>query len=106
VTGSPRRRRRVRRGQGEVTEWPRGLVAYTPAGPDDAIPSPEEDRVANRLALAARLLSVLRTQGRPVEREIAELAEARAAFRAGDRDRAARTVDDLLGRLDAGGRPA
>jgi len=95
------RRRRVRRGEGEVTQWPRGLVDYVPAGPDDAPPSPEEDRIANRLALAARLLATLRARGEAVEREIGWLSEARRHLAAGERAAAAQQVDALLGALGA-----
>jgi hypothetical protein len=92
-------RRRVRRGEGEVTEWPRGLVAYVPSGPEDAVPSPDEDRVANRVHLAARLLAVRRSRGDPVEGEIGRLREAEAALAAGDRARAAALLDRVLAEL-------
>jgi hypothetical protein len=93
-------RRPVKRGEGEVTQWPRGLVGYVPSGPDDETPSPEEDRTGNRLRLAARLLSVLRSQGRDVDREVRELTEAEAAFSRGERTRATRLVDQLFADLD------
>jgi hypothetical protein len=93
-------RRRVRRGEGEVTSWPRGLAAYVTSGPEDAVPSDEEDRTANRLALAGRLLGVLRSQGRDVDPEVDALRRARAAFARGDRDTAAREVDRLFAGLD------
>jgi hypothetical protein len=99
-TGPPGRRR-VRRGEGEVTEWPRGLVDYVAKGPDDRDPSLEEDRTLNRLRLAGRLLSILRSEGREVSREVRELHVAEEAFRSGDRGRAGRLVDELLGALDA-----
>ena len=83
-----------------MTEWPRGLVEYVPSGPEDGTPSPEEDRTANRLRLAARLLSVLRSQGREVDREVRELAEAEDAFARGERARATRLVDRLFADLD------
>jgi hypothetical protein len=96
----PGSRRRVRRGEGEVTQWPRGLAEYVPSGPDDATPSLEEDRTANRLALAARLLALLRSQGRHVDRELAALRTAEAEFARGDRAEAARHVDRLFADLD------
>ena len=99
---APRRnRRRVRRGEGEVTEWPRGLASYVPAGPEEATPSSEEDLLANRLRTAARLLALLRSQGRTVEREVARLREIEARAVAGDRAAAARELDRLLADLDA-----
>ena len=93
-------RRRVKRGEGEVTQWPRGLTGYVPSGPDDETPSPEEDRTGNRLRLAARLLSVLRSQGRNVDREVRELTDAESAYTRGDRTRATRLVDQLFADLD------
>jgi len=89
-------RRRVRRGEGEVTEWPRGLVDYTPTGPPDKAPSPEEDRDLNRLHLAARLLGTLRAQGRNADRAVRRLREADRAFRAGDRLAGRRIVDEVI----------
>ncbi len=96
----PHTRRRVRRGEGEVTEWPRGLVEYVPAGPSDATPSPEEDRVANRLALASRLAALLRTQGKDVDPELAQLRAAEREFARGRRAEAARAVDLVLEALE------
>jgi hypothetical protein len=93
-------RRPVKRGEGEVTQWPRGLVGYVSSGPEDETPSPDEDRTGNRLHLAARLLSVLRSQGRDVDRELRELTEAEAAFSRGDRARATRLVDQLFTDID------
>jgi len=89
-------RRRVRRGEGEVTEWPRGLVDYVPSGPADATPSPEEDRDLNRLRLAARLLGFLRANGRPVDASVRRLREAERAFREGDRATGRRLVDEVI----------
>lgn len=96
----PERRRRVRRGEGEVTEWPRGLTGYVPSGPADATPSPDEDRTKNRLALAARLLALLRSQGRDVEGELAALRDAEAEYERGHPKEAAIAVDRLLAGLD------
>jgi hypothetical protein len=93
-------RRRVRRGEGEVTQWPRGWVDYVPAGPPDRTPSPDDDRTANRLALVARILALLRARGDDVEREVAELREAEALLARGDRTQAGTRVDRLLAALD------
>jgi hypothetical protein len=100
----PPARRRVVRGQGEVTEWPRGLTGYRPSGPEDATPSPEEDRVANRIALAARLLGVLGAGGADVTAASAELARAAEALRRGDRESARRRTEAVL--ADLARRPA
>ena len=95
----------MRRGEGEVTQWPRGLVAYVPKGPADAAPSLEEDRTLHRLELAARLVAVLRSRGEPMDPELALLSGAEEAWRAGDREGARRTVEGLLADLDARTRP-
>ena len=97
--GSPRRR--VRRGEGEVTQWPRGVVSYVPRGPEDEVPDPEEDRLRNRLLLAGRLIGVLRTEGRNVEPHLRELRAIERAVREGDRAGATIRADRLLGELDA-----
>jgi len=93
------RARRVRRGEGEVTQWPRGLVDYTPGGPPDTDPSSEEDRTANRIRLAARLIGVLRAEGRDVATELEELRRAESAFAAGRRGEATERIERLLGEL-------
>jgi hypothetical protein len=93
-------KRRVARGEGEVTQWPRGLVDYVPKGAPETTPSPEEDRTRNRLLIAARLLSLLRSRGENVDREVADLARAERAFVQGDRRRATELVERLLGELD------
>jgi hypothetical protein len=90
---------RTRRGEGEVTQWPRGLVDYTPKNVPDDLPSPEEDRTGNRIRLAARLLALLRSQGRDVTREILDLAAAERAYTAGRHVEATRRVEQLLGEL-------
>lgn len=89
-------RRRVRRGEGEVTEWPRGLVDYLPRGDPDRAPSPEEDRDLNRLHLAARLLGFARSHGHSVDGAVARLREADRAFRAGDRASGRRIVEQVI----------
>jgi hypothetical protein len=89
-------RRRVRRGEGEVTEWPRGLVDYLPSGAPDATPSPEEDRDLNRLRLAARLLGFARAHGHSVDAAVTRLRLAERAFRDGEREKGRRIVDEVL----------
>jgi len=89
-------RRRVRRGEGEVTQWPRGLVDYTPTGAPEQTPSPDEDRDLNRLRLASRLLGFARAQGLSVDAAVARLHRADQAFREGDREKGRRLVDDVL----------
>ena len=95
-----RPRRRVRRGEGEVTEWPRDLLAYVPTGPEDSTPSPEEDRTRNRILLASRLVSLLRSRGDSVDRELAALQRAERALKANDPEAATREVETLLAELD------
>ena len=92
--------RRVRRGEGEVTQWPRGLVDYVPARTEDAVPDPEEDRLRNRLLLAARLAGILERRGVNVEPLRSDLRSAEEASRRGDRESALRAVDRLLAALD------
>jgi hypothetical protein len=94
-------RRKVRRGEGEVTEWPRGLVDYTPTGAPETNPSPEEDRDQNRLRIAARLLGFARAQGRDVDAAVRRLWEADRAFRAGDRATGRRLVDEVTSEVEA-----
>jgi len=94
-------RRRVRRGEGEVTEWPRGLVDYTPTGAAEETPSPEEDRDLNRLRLAARLLGFARAHGHPVEGQVSRLRAAERAFREGDRAGGRRIVEDVITEVEA-----
>jgi hypothetical protein len=89
-----------RRGEGEVTQWPRGLVAYTPTRTPEASPDPEEDRTGNRIRLAARLLGLLQSEGRDVRADLEELQAVELAYREGRRAEASRRVDGLLGRLE------
>jgi hypothetical protein len=99
-SSGPTRKGRVARGEGEVTQWPRGLVDYVPKDTPETPPSLEEDRTRNRLLLAARLLSLLRSRGENVDREVVDLARAERAFAEGDRRRATELVERLLGELD------
>lgn len=93
-------RRRVRRGEGEVTEWPRGLVDYLPSGAPEGTPSPEEDRDLNRLRLAAKLLGFARAHGHAVDSALSRLRLAERAFGEGDREKGRRIVDEVLAELE------
>jgi hypothetical protein len=103
VTDEGAPRRHVARGEGEVTQWPRGLVGYIPKGPADDVPDPDEDRTGNRLKFAARLLGLLRARGENVDRELAELREAEAAYSRHDVAGATARVERLLARLEERG---
>jgi len=93
-------RRRIRRGEGEVSQWPRGLVEYVTRGPaDEGVPPEDEERTAQRLHLAARLIAVLRARGVDVAPYVDRLRDADRIYRAGDRPDASRLVDDLIGDL-------
>lgn len=94
-------RRRVRRGEGELTQWPRGLLDYVPTREAERTPDPEEDRTRNRILLAARLVGLLRAAGEDVEREVLALHRAEAALAAHDRASATEKVERLLADLDA-----
>ncbi len=84
----------------ELTQWPRGLVGYTPAaGAPDLRPDPSEDRTANRIDLAARLLAVRRNAGGAVDDLLGELHAVERAHRAGRRDEARHRLERLLGAL-------
>ena len=94
-------------GEPELSEFPRGLVGYVPTG-DRGHPTPEdEEPVANRIRLLARLIDVRRSEGRDVARWVRALGEARAAYDAGDRPGARRRCDAILREVEdgAGGRP-
>lgn len=97
----PGARRRVRRGEGEVTEWPRGLLEYVPSGPPDEAPSPDEDRDRNRLNLASRLVGFARTRGHPMDGAVRRLREAERALQTGDRAKGRRIVEDVLTEVES-----
>jgi len=97
----PEGRRKVRRGEGEVTEWPRGLVDYTPTGAPESAPSPDEDRDRNRLRLASRLLGLARAQGHAVDEAVRRLHDADRAFRDGDGARGRRLVEEVITEAEA-----
>jgi hypothetical protein len=98
--------RRVRRGEGEVTQWPRGLLEYIPAGVPDSPPNPDEDRLLQRVYLAGRLLALLGARGVPVESEVKELREVDRLRAEGRRPEAMARIDALLARLDHRSEPA
>ena len=86
--------------ESELTEFPRGLVGYTPVGDRGRPPRDDEDPVANRLRLVERLLDVRRRAGHDVAAPLARLREAFAALRAGDRARARALGDEVHAVLD------
>lgn len=90
----------VRRDEGEVHQWPRGLVEYVPSGSPDAGPPPEEEeRTAQRIRLAGRLIDLLHAHGQDDPDWLRQLREAERAYRRGERAEAGRRVDALLGEL-------
>ncbi len=95
----PARRPAVRRGEGEVTDWPRGLVAYVPTTPDSVDRDPEEDRGTNRQKLALRLLDLEAGSGRSVDRARARLRRAARLRADGRRSEADAEVEAVLGEL-------
>ena len=98
--GSDGDRSVVRQDEGEVTSWPRGLAGYVPAGsPDQGPPSEEEDRLAQRIRLAARLIDLLRSSGREDPSWERELRAAERAYRERDRARAREVIERLIGVL-------
>jgi hypothetical protein len=84
----------------EMTDRPRGLVAYRARGAVGVPPPREEEPIANRLLLVQRLWEVRRSQGRPVEALLPQLHAAEQAYRAGDRMRTRQLVDEVLGILE------
>ncbi len=92
-------RRDVRRGEGEVRDWPRGLVGYRPSSPDHGPPRGEEDRTANRLILAGRLIRLIESRGEDASALRDELADAHRRLAAGDRERAEPALEALLGKI-------
>ncbi len=93
--------KRVRRGEaGELTQWPRGLVGYTPvAEAPDRAPDPSEERTTNRIHLAARLIAVRRAAGGEVGPYLVELRGVEWAHRVGRGGEATRRLERLLGEL-------
>jgi hypothetical protein len=84
----------------ELQEFPRGLVGYVPVGERGAPVEEEEDPVANRLALASRLLTVKQSEGWDVSDALESLQEAQAAYRAGDKRNAQRLCEAAVHRLE------
>lgn len=95
-----RRPNEVKRGEGELASWPRGFVAYVPARPEpERSLAEEEDRTAQRLELAGRLIAVLAARGEPVDDLLRRLARLREGWRSRPRAEVDRAVDALLGEL-------
>jgi hypothetical protein len=86
--------------QQEMTDRPRGLIAYRARWAVGVPPPREEEPVANRLLLVQRLWEVRRSQGRPVEGLLPQLHAAEQAYQAGDRQRTRRIVDEVLSALE------
>lgn len=84
-----------------LREWPRGLVEYVPTGRPEAESTTEEDPLFNRLLLVQRLLGVRAAEGFRGAGVVETLRAAEAAYRAGDRPRARRLVDEAHAVLDA-----
>jgi len=85
----------------ELSEFPRGLVSYTPTdGPESPTP-PEDDPLRNRLVLLRRLAALRASQGREVARILDTLAQAERALDAGDRTMAKRLGEAAHGELEA-----
>ncbi|MCI4330320.1 MAG: hypothetical protein L3K19_00530 [Thermoplasmata archaeon] len=85
----------------ELTEFPRGLVGYVPRGARGSPPPREEEPLANRMLIVERLWEVRRSDGYDVQPLLPALHEAEAAYRAGDRGRARRLVDQVHTALEA-----
>lgn len=85
----------------ELTDRPRGLVAYRARGSIGVPPPREEEPVANRLLLAQRLWVVRRSQGYSVESLLPQLREAERAYQSGDRPRTREIVNEVLSALEA-----
>ena len=85
----------------ELSEFPRGLVSYTPTdGPESPTP-PEDDPLRNRLLLLRRLAAVRASQGRPVDGILRTLSEADRALASGDRKGAKRLGDAAHATLES-----
>ena len=93
----------ARRPEMEMLDRPRGLVGYTPIGDRGVPPGPEEEPLANRMRLVARLASLRESEGRDVGTARRHLREADAAYRAGDLAVARRCLDAAHRILDAHG---
>ena len=89
----------------EMLDRPRGLVGYTPIGDRGVPPSIEEEPLANRIRLVARLASLRESEGRDVRAARRHLADARSAYESGDRPAARRSLDEAHRLLDEVGDP-
>jgi hypothetical protein len=83
----------LQRTEQELTEIPRGLVGYVAKGDRGTPPGPEEEPLANRLRLLARLAGLRQAQGHDVAEAIRGLDRAQTAYRRGDRVEARREAD-------------
>ncbi|HEV2317675.1 MAG TPA: hypothetical protein VGV89_08905 [Thermoplasmata archaeon] len=90
-----------RRGESELTEFPRGLVGYVPIGDRGRPLEPEDEAIAHRRRLVLHLTDL--TPLAPEERQgiLSTLREAERAIEARDRTRAKRLVDEAHTRLEA-----
>jgi hypothetical protein len=84
----------------ELTERPRGLVAYVGRGPQGIEPPREEEAVSNRLTLVHRLFAVRRAAGVAVDDLLPLLEAAEQAYRSGDRRKARELGDRVHAELD------
>ncbi|MCI4360449.1 MAG: hypothetical protein L3J91_01980 [Thermoplasmata archaeon] len=87
-------------GEPELSDFPRGLVGYIPTGDRGHPTTDEEEPMANRIRLVARLIEVRRSEGRDVEAWIAALRAAQSAYLDGDRARARRLCDAVLSQVE------
>ena len=84
----------------ELSEFPRGLIAYD-AGTDRGVPTPEEEEpIANRLRIVDRLLAVAAAEGLAVDELRTLLGRARGAYDGGDRRQAKELGEQVLALLD------
>ncbi len=87
-------RLRARRGESELTEFPRNLIAYVPRGDPGNPPGPEEDPLRNRHRLVLRLADLTPVPPADRERALRELTAAGADLARGDRRSARRRIDE------------
>lgn len=96
---------RGERAESELTEFPRGLIGYVPRG-DPGVPrTDEEDPLANRIRLLARLADVAALGASELEAARGELRAAEAALRGGDRAAARRAADAAHRIIEGAARP-
>jgi hypothetical protein len=83
-------------GEPELSEFPRGLVGYVAKGDRGHPTRDDEEPLANRIRLVARLIEVRRSEGRDVEEWVRALGEAQRAYTEGDRPTARHRCDAVL----------